>query len=141
MEGSAMVLDLSLSFPFALISLPAMLANSDAELFLRDILQTISLFADHAKVRFASCAPGKCWKQRLRQLNGGGQKFEIPGSRPYQTRVPPIMLGEMNKYNVVSQAARPDGNVANVGHVLSIAHLVLVTNDDVVRQDFCKAGD
>jgi hypothetical protein len=131
---------ISIYFTFALISLAAMLANSDAELFSGDILQTISLFADHAKVRFASCAPGWQMSEATAEAAQWGRTkvrlaFEIPGSRPYQTRVPPIMLGEMNQYNVVSQAAWPAGNVANMGHVQSIAHLVLVTKDDVVRQD------
>jgi hypothetical protein len=129
-----------LYFTFALISLAAMLANSDAELFSGDIRQTISLFADHAKVRFASCAPGWQMSEATAEAAQWGRTkvrlaFEIPGSRPYQKSVPPIVLGERREYNVTTQAVWPAGNVANMGHVQSIAHLVLVTKDDVVRED------
>jgi hypothetical protein len=129
-----------LYFTFTLISLAAMLANSDAELFSGDILQTISLFADHAKVRFASCSPGWQRSEATEEAARWGMTkvrlaFENPGYRPYQTRIPPIILGQRLQYNVASQAAWPTGNATNLGLMLPIAHLILVTKDDVVRED------
>jgi hypothetical protein len=129
-----------LYFTFALISLAAMLANSDAELFSGDILQTISLFADHINVRFASCSPGWQMSEATAEAAAWGRTkvrlaFEIPGPRSYQMNVPPITIGERLEYNVAGQAAWPAGIAANKGLIRSIAHLVLVTKEDVVRDD------